>query len=125
MSITKFIKNKREEYVKNKERIDSIKDINDGFCEQFAKEILENFHNALECCSGIFFEGIGSPIVIHVWVKYKDKYYDAEHPNGVEDWRNLNIFNVYWEKGYFKGDIFEKNNKKWKWDKEKKVYNSV
>jgi len=42
----------------------------------------------------------------HVWVKYKGKFYDAEAPNGVDDWRELPyIKKVFKIRGRYPDDI--------------------
>ena len=45
-------------------------------------------------------------IMGHVWIKYKGKYYDAETPNGVEDWKDIPyIQKVYKTRGEYPTDV--------------------
>jgi hypothetical protein len=42
----------------------------------------------------------------HVWVKYRGRYYDAETPNGVADWREIpHIQRVYRAYGKYPTDV--------------------
>jgi hypothetical protein len=42
----------------------------------------------------------------HVWIKYQGKFYDAEAPNGVDDWRELPyIQRVYKVRGRYPDDV--------------------
>lgn len=34
----------------------------------------------------------------HVWVTDGEKHYDAENPQGVDDWRDLHVFNCPFER---------------------------
>ena len=62
--------------------------INSGRCENFALEVKQHIEGAeviwdymwIECTDPIC-EGMHK--VSHCFIKYKDKYYDAECPNGV------------------------------------------
>jgi len=58
---------------------------NDGFCDIFAEKFKEEYPGA-ELWGTDY--GVGY-VFGHVWVKYNNKFYDAETPNGVEDWKNL------------------------------------
>jgi hypothetical protein len=59
---------------------------NDGFCDIFAEKFREEYPGA---------ELWGTKASLnawsfgHVWVKYKGKFYDAETPNGVSDWKDI------------------------------------
>lgn len=77
------------------------RDINAGYCDEFAREIaydypgLERDGNLVEIWSTGFFdadENGMSDLPAHAFVKWKGKYYDAEDPNGVEDWRDLPLY---------------------------------
>jgi hypothetical protein len=59
---------------------------NDGFCDIFAEKFREEYPGAelWQTSASTSSWGFG-----HTWVKYKDKFYDAETPNGVKDWRDL------------------------------------
>jgi len=58
---------------------------NDGFCDVFAEKFREEYPGA-ELWGTDY--GIGYTFG-HVWVKYGNKFYDAETQNGVEDWKQL------------------------------------
>lgn len=66
----------------------SPKEINSGWCGQFAGKVITKI------------EAIGEkatyqdrPLIPkyagHIWIKYKGRHYDAEHPEGVVDYRSL------------------------------------
>lgn len=70
--------------------------INDGYCDWVAEEAVQKLSGA-EYQSiddypsereNYIFDGVNG----HAWFKYKKKYYDAEVPNGVSDWRELPFF---------------------------------
>jgi len=63
-------------------------DINNGECEDFARDVLEIVPQAKEVWSEMF----SMELVGHVWVEYRGKHYDAECPDGVRDWHDLFIF---------------------------------
>lgn len=58
---------------------------NNGFCDVFAEKFREEYPGA-ELWSTDW--GLGYTFG-HVWVRYKGKFYDAETPNGVDDWRDI------------------------------------
>lgn len=58
---------------------------NDGFCDLFAAEFVKRFPGAKTYST----EESLDKTFGHVWVKYKGKYYDAEIPNGVSNWKDL------------------------------------
>jgi hypothetical protein len=58
---------------------------NDGFCDIFAEKFQEEYPRA-ELWGTDW--GLGFTMG-HVWIKYKGKFYDAETPHGVKDWREL------------------------------------
>jgi len=59
---------------------------NDGFCDIFAEKFREEYPGAelWQTSASTSPWGFG-----HSWVKYKNKFYDAETPNGVKDWKDL------------------------------------
>jgi hypothetical protein len=59
---------------------------NDGFCDIFAEKFREEYPGAELWQTSVSTSPWGFG---HTWVKYKDKFYDAETPNGVKDWRDL------------------------------------
>lgn len=79
-------------------------DINCGECENFAMAVLDE-NNRLE----VKFEDIGEvgpeefvglehDLPGHVWIVCGNKHYDAECPEGVENWQDLPIFKRLREK---------------------------
>lgn len=61
------------------------KECNNGFCDIFAQKLSKLLPGS-EIMST---EDNRSTTLGHVWVKYKNKYFDAETPNGVSDWKQL------------------------------------
>ena len=58
---------------------------NDGFCDIFAEKFREEYPGA-----ELWGTNYGIDYAFgHVWVKYGNKFYDAETPNGVVDWKQL------------------------------------
>lgn len=78
---------------------------NDGFCDIFAEKFREEYPGAelWQTSASTSPWGFG-----HTWVKYKDKFYDAETPNGVKDWRDL----PYIQKLYQVGKEYPKDVKR-------------
>jgi hypothetical protein len=68
---------------KNWDKFDG-KTCNSGFCDIFAQKFHKRFPD-----SEIFSTEAEHKTLGHVWVKYKGKYYDAETPEGVNDWKEL------------------------------------
>lgn len=68
--------------------------INDGLCEDFAHHVV-NLVDDPEVRMD-FPENHGNDALGrfggHVWITDGDKYYDAEAPEGVEDWKSLPFF---------------------------------
>jgi len=58
---------------------------NSGFCDIFAN-ILAKKYPGSEIWSSEDHDG---NTFGHVWIKYQDKFYDAETPNGVNDWKQI------------------------------------
>lgn len=61
------------------------KECNNGFCDIFAKH-LSSLLPGSEIMST---EDPRADTFRHVWVKYNDRYYDAETPKGVNSWKEL------------------------------------
>lgn len=75
---------------------------NTGFCDLFAEKFREEYPGA-ELWGTDW--GIGY-VFGHVWVKYAGKFYDAETPNGVVDWRDLPYMQkVYKLRGKYPDDV--------------------
>lgn len=77
-------------------------DINNGYCEEFARQVCRLVNGAEETSApGEGFSpeeaaewGIEPEELLfgHVWIEYKGRCYDAECPEGVEDVHDLPIF---------------------------------
>lgn len=63
--------------------------INNGRCGEFAREVSQRVDDA-KVCSYPDYECPGS--IGHEWIMHRGQFYDAECPEGVEDWRDLPIF---------------------------------
>ena len=107
--MTKFIGNETlpevikiilDEWIQTKD-ITTAMEINNGGCEDFAKEVMSYFNGDCEliCTESVsenFFAGSADEPG-HYWILYKDKHYDSECPDGVSDWMDLPIFLRYVE----------------------------
>ena len=65
----------------------SAYEVNSGLCMEFSDELVERLPGAEIRSTPIESEWPG-----HQWVLYRGKHYDSEAPYGVEDWRDLPIF---------------------------------
>ena len=86
--ITRILKRTGEEqdlYVKDWDEF-TPELCNDGFCDIFVEKFKEEYPGAelWQTSASTSPWGFG-----HSWVKYKGKFYDAETPNGVKDWKDL------------------------------------
>ncbi|MEK6832700.1 MAG: hypothetical protein AABY32_01520 [Nanoarchaeota archaeon] len=63
-----------------------IKSINEGDCYRWAWGFYKKYGGTL-CTVSFYNYGFG-----HAFIKINNKYYDAESPNGVKDWRNLKLW---------------------------------
>ena len=65
--------------------------INKGRCEEFASELQEVLGDDAEILT---FDDVdpNDRTVGHYFVKYKQRYYDAEEPFGVKDYKHLPIW---------------------------------
>lgn len=68
---------------------------NDGFCDVFAEKFREEYPGA-----ELWGTDYGIDYTFgHVWLKYNNKFYDAETPQGVMDWKKLpyiqKVFKLY------------------------------
>ena len=59
---------------------------NAGLCDIFAEKFKEEYPEAEVWLTDW---GTEDSMFGHVWVKYKGKYYDAETPAGVKDWKDI------------------------------------
>ena len=75
---------------------------NDGFCDVFAEKFREEYPGA-ELWSTEWSLGYAFG---HVWVKYNNKFYDAETPNGVKNWKELPyIQKIYKSRNKYPDDV--------------------
>jgi hypothetical protein len=65
-------------------------EINNGSCESFAIEVIERMGGYSDDLTDNASPTEDFPG--HYWVEYKGRAYDAECPEGVDDWQNLPIF---------------------------------
>ena len=89
-----------------KEHKCSLFDINNGYCGDFADELVEKTgglvigvgHSSLLKRTTVKTEYGPSTMYSepdmpgHVWIFWKGKHYDAENPQGVKNWKDLKIF---------------------------------
>lgn len=93
-------------------------EINNGQCEDFAMALIEELGGYREinkaCTKGLTefdvcnFTDFGD-LPSHVWVWFDGKHYDAECPEGVEDWRKLPLFAKIWDEPDLK-EVVERLN---------------
>jgi len=71
-------------------------DINCGDCIEFTESIIEamggDSDDLYELCTSNFDPEWLTGLPLHSWIFYKGRHYDAETPEGVDDWRGLSIF---------------------------------
>lgn len=75
-----------QEY-KEHEGIDP-EDINNGYCADFATVVWERLGKPQE----LKFEDLYGPGSGHTWLSFNNRHYDAECPNGTDDWKTLPIW---------------------------------
>lgn len=66
---------------------DDPKDINEGWCADFAHKVGEKVPGSSIRCD----EDFGREYT-HTFLKYRGRYYDAEAPLGVKNWKQLPYF---------------------------------
>lgn len=72
------------------------RDINNGGCEEFQQDVCKEAPDAIEMCSESIEGSHAHPeLPGHCWIFYDGKHYDAEIPEGTEDWKLLPLF-VHW-----------------------------
>jgi len=73
-------------------------DINDGYCEDFANNVIARMGGYRDglCETEVEIETKGQigcqDLPGHVWIVCDGLHYDAEEPQGVDDWRELPLF---------------------------------
>jgi hypothetical protein len=65
-------------------------DINNGLCEEFSQAILKKVPEAEEVSVESY--GKFDELPGHIWILYKGRHYDAENPEGVNNFMDLKIF---------------------------------
>ncbi len=74
-------------------------DINCGECVEFAQSVIEEMGGESEdlynLCNLNFDPKWLTELPGHAWILYKGRHYDSESPNGVDDWRELSIFEKF------------------------------
>jgi len=84
--ITRIIKHTRDAY-------DATPyEINDGQCEVFMQDIVDEAPRAEECCTGFVLANEYLAYPVHVWIFYEGQHYDAECASGVDDFLDLPFF---------------------------------
>jgi hypothetical protein len=82
MNITDIIERLKDEYGMSGE------EINSGLCEDFALDVIREMGGYSEDITDMS-PPFDSNCPGHIFVKYKNRYYDATHPKGVSNWRQL------------------------------------
>ena len=69
-------------------------EINCGLCEEFANEVCDLLPGAIADWGDAFTNenDNSDQYAYHCIIKYNDKFYDSEHPNGVKDFREISAF---------------------------------
>jgi hypothetical protein len=83
--------------------LDDSKQINQGYCFEWAEDVFDNLEGSKICGHNVKGKG-------HTYIEYEDKYYDADCYDGVFVWWELPFFkqfNIEDIVNYFK----EKENK--------------
>ncbi len=94
MKIDKIILSLIDEYKNEIHSINKPSDINSGLCDVFAVDVIDRMggysDNLFEMCTEHLDKSDHLPG--HVWIRYKGRHYDSEHPMGVNEPKELNIF---------------------------------
>jgi len=69
-------------------------DINNGPCEEFALEVMDRSGVSYGPPAWEIYEDSTDGVALpgHVWISHGGRSYDAEAPDGVDDWRDLPLF---------------------------------
>ena len=75
----------------------SPKDISSGMCHQFAVAVVREMGGERSNLRYIAVDDASPSYDVpwHAFIWYNGKYYDAEHPSGLDDWRNFSCFRGY------------------------------
>lgn len=65
-------------------------EINSGRCDEFAQDVWDITGGELVATEDV--DGDTSTLPGHVWIVVNGRHYDAETPEGVDDFRQLKIF---------------------------------
>lgn len=69
------------------------REINEGFCEDFANDVAYVFGEEIKCIWGDEIKKIQLTLRnSHCLIEYKNRYYDAECPEGVDDFLKLPLY---------------------------------
>lgn len=122
MGIEQIIQRRIELFTKN-ENVKNAYQINNGYCEEFAMDVIsdlgdygdktyelttENFSDEWRIVQPGFKSDFGNlpesvkkeiDLPGHVWIFHKGKHYDSERPDGVKNFFNLPIFKRTIERG--------------------------
>jgi len=68
------------------------REFTEGACEFFAHKVLSTLHDPEDVSVDSNFEDMTPRAGGHCWLVYKDRYYDAETPKGVNSIDQLPVF---------------------------------
>jgi hypothetical protein len=92
--ITEIIEEKSRE-IMEEEGLEEVSEINNGHCDKIANEVQEYLSKKV---SDETWADLTTGVVLkqhfpdHRWTYYNGKHYDAENPEGVNDFRKLEFF---------------------------------
>jgi hypothetical protein len=66
--------------------------INNGWCAEFAEDVLKELGGSPDGVTIHEDSELGNYDYSHTFLKFEGKFYDAEAPDGVEDWTRLPLF---------------------------------
>jgi hypothetical protein len=94
MNVEKAIKYELSMWVDSDQlKVESAKDINNGWCDEFAKSVKDTLSNPVDLSIYSYgFDSNGYTSHAHKWIFYDGKHYDAECPEGVKNPSKLPIF---------------------------------
>jgi len=91
------------ELLEKDESINSVADVNDGYCSIVASEVYERLGEPddVRLCVDVNKE--------HYWLECNGLFYDAERPDGVSEWRELPYWKRHPEPSDFEYDFWVKH----------------
>ena len=87
LTFQQLLVNLRDNYL-NWYRLETISEINNGYCWDFANDIWNYFPHQCQMLDDGMFDYQYS----HTFLKHNDLYYDAEEVEGVKNWLDLPLF---------------------------------